>query len=270
MSIITISRGSYSMGKTVAEKVAQQLNYKIISREVLLDASSHFNIPEIKLKKAIHDAPGILERYRHNKQSYIAYIRSALVDRAVSDNIVYHGLAGHLLLKGIPHVLKVRINADLERRVAVVMERDKIPAPEARALILEDDKQRRKWTHSLYGQDPWDTSLYDLSVCIDKLSIEDAVNYICQVAETKAFQPTEKSKQKAKDMAVACRVKAALVDEFPNIGVTCDYGNVLIYIKGKDPVAGKLLKKVNQIRENISDINHIEIHAGIEPPPDAV
>ena len=270
MCIITISRGSYSMGKAVAEQVAHRLGYRLISREVLLDASSRFNVSEIKLIKAIHDAPGILERYRHNKQSYVAYIRSALVERVVDDNVVYHGLAGHLLLKGIPRVLKVRINADMERRVAVVMGMDGISAPEARILIQEDDKQRRKWTHSLYGQDPWDTSLYDLSICIDKLSIENAVDYICLAADTKRFQSTEKKTQKVKDMSVACRVKADLVDEFPNIGVTCEYGNVLIYLKGREPVAGKLAKKLDLIRENTSGIHHLETHAGVDFPVDAV
>jgi cytidylate kinase len=258
------------MGKIVAEKVAQKLNYELISREVLLDASNRFNIPEMKLEKAIHDAPNILERYRHGKQSYVAYIRSALIERVVGGNVVYHGLAGHLLLKGIPHVLKVRINADMERRVAIVMERDKIPAPDARSRILEDDKQRRKWTHSLYDQDPWDTSLYDLTICIDKLSVENAVDYICQAANTEWFKSSKKNIQKAKDMSVACRVKASLVEEFPNISVTCEYGNVLIYLKGKDQMSGKLSKKLNHIRENINGIHHLETHAGLEPPPDAV
>ena len=32
MAIITISRGSYSMGVIVAEQVAQQLGYSVISR----------------------------------------------------------------------------------------------------------------------------------------------------------------------------------------------------------------------------------------------
>ncbi|MBI9090545.1 MAG: cytidylate kinase-like family protein [Desulfobacterium sp.] len=270
MSIITISRGSYSMGKTVAEEVAQKLNYEVISREVLLDACNRFNVPAIKLKSAIHDAPGILERYRHSKQSYIAYIRSTLVERVVGGNVVYHGLAGHLLLKGLPNVLKVRITADLEKRISIVVERDKISPVEAGKLILDDDKQRQKWTHSLYGEDPRDTSLYDLSICIDKLSIEDAVDFICQAAGAKGVQPTEKSKQKVKDMAVACRVKADLVDEFPNIAVTCEYGNVLIYTKSKDPTTGKLSRQLNKIRENISGINHLETHGGIEFPSDAV
>jgi cytidylate kinase len=258
------------MGKIVAEQVSQKLDYQLISREVLLDASSRFNVPEMKLEKAIHDAPGILERYRHSKQSYVAYIRSALVERVINGNVVYHGLAGHLLLKGLPNVLKVRINADMERRVAIVMEKDKIPAPDARARILEDDKQRRKWTHSLYDQDPWNTSLYDLTICIDKLSMENAVDYICQAAGSDGFTTTEINIQKAKDMSVACRVKAVLVEEFPHINVTCEYGNVLLYMKSRDQVTGRLTKKLNHIRESISGIHHLETHTGIESPLDAV
>ncbi|MDY6830428.1 MAG: cytidylate kinase-like family protein [Thermodesulfobacteriota bacterium] len=271
MAIITVSRGSYSMGKAVAEQTARRLGYRLISREVLLDASSRFNVPEIKLERAIHDAPGILDRYRHSRQSYVAYIRSALVERVVDDNVVYHGLAGHLLLKGLPHVLKVRINADMERRIAVVMERDGIPAEEARHRIEEDDRQRRKWTQTLYGQDPWDASLYDLTICIDHLSVENAVDFICQAAATEGFKTTEKNRQKVSDMAIACRVKAALVDEFPNVSVTCEYGNVLVYTgTGSDHGSGKLARKIDRVRETVEGVFHIEIHSGVAAPEEAV
>jgi hypothetical protein len=37
MSIVTIYRGSYSRGKEVAEKLAAELNYGCISREIILD-----------------------------------------------------------------------------------------------------------------------------------------------------------------------------------------------------------------------------------------
>lgn len=270
MAIITISRGSSSMGKAVAEKVAERLNYTIISREVILDASQQFNIPEIKLEKAIHDAPGILERYSHSSHSYIAYFRAALTERIAGGNIVYHGLAGHLLLKGMPDVLKVRITADMERRIQIVMARDGITAPQAQARIIADDKERRKWTKNLYGEDPWDCSLYDLTLRIDQLSVDNAVDFICQAASADGFRPSDKSRQKAKDLALACRIKAELVDEFPSIGVTCEYGNVLIYIKGKDQAAGKLNKRLNAIREATSGIHHLETHAGVVFPPDAV
>ena len=128
MSIITISRGSYSRGKDVAEKVAQALGYECISRDILIEASEQFNIPEIKLVRAIHDAPSLLDRFGHGKERYVAYFRAALLKHVQRDNVVYHGLAGHFFLMGIPHVLKVRIIADIEDRIKEEMKRENISA----------------------------------------------------------------------------------------------------------------------------------------------
>ena len=107
MAIITISRGSYSRAKEIAEKLAQELGYGCVSREILLEASEEFNIPEIKLVRAIEDAPSILDRFTQGKERYLAYIRAALLKHAQKDNVVYHGIGGNFLLQGIPHVLKV-------------------------------------------------------------------------------------------------------------------------------------------------------------------
>ena len=60
MSIVTISKGSYTHGGQVAEKVAKKLGYNCISREILLEISKEFNVPEIKLIRAISDAPTFL------------------------------------------------------------------------------------------------------------------------------------------------------------------------------------------------------------------
>ncbi|MFH1934348.1 MAG: cytidylate kinase-like family protein, partial [Pseudomonadota bacterium] len=116
MSVITISRGSYSRGKEVAEKVARKLGYECISRDILLEASEEFNIPEIRLVRALHDSPSVLERFTHGKERYVSYIRKALLQHVQKDNVVYHGLAGHFFLLNIPHVFKIRIIADMEER----------------------------------------------------------------------------------------------------------------------------------------------------------
>ena len=73
MAIITISRGSYSRGKEIAEKVAEKLGYECIGRDTLIEASEQFNIPEIKLIRAIQDAPSILERFGYVKEKYFTY-----------------------------------------------------------------------------------------------------------------------------------------------------------------------------------------------------
>ena len=269
MAIITISRGSYSMGVIVAEQVAQQLGYSVISRDLLLDASDRFHIPEIKLIRAIHDAPTILERFSRTKQSYLAYIRAALADRACNDNVVYHGLAGHILLKNIEGVLKVRITADMGYRAAREAKRENISEQKARSILEKDDQQRRRWTKTLHGVDPWDSSLYDLVIRIDRFKVEDAVSFICQAAKSDAFRTTDKSLQETKDLALACRVKAELVDEFPSLGVTSQYGNVIVYTRDKNPGA-KLQKQLEAVHNRIDGIYNLEIHSAAALPPDAV
>ena len=69
MPIITISRGSYSKGKEIAEKVAERLGYLCLPREVVLkEASQKHRIPEVTLARAVHDAPSILERLGYKKE----------------------------------------------------------------------------------------------------------------------------------------------------------------------------------------------------------
>ncbi|MGM0539475.1 MAG: cytidylate kinase family protein, partial [Thermodesulfobacteriota bacterium] len=43
MPIVTISRGSYTKGREVAEKLGQKMGYNVISREVLLSTSKEYN-----------------------------------------------------------------------------------------------------------------------------------------------------------------------------------------------------------------------------------
>ena len=270
MAIITISRGSYSKGKEVAEKVAARLGYQCLSREVILDASDRYHIPEIKLVKAIHDAPSILERFGHSKARFVAYYQSAFTRKVQKDNVVYHGLAGHLLLKGVSHVLKVRIIADLADRVLNEIDREGIPKQEAQTLILRDDEERRKWTQSLYGVDPWDSSLYDIILHIHKFTVDDAVDFICQAVGLNQFRTTRKSKQKMDDLALASQLKAALIVVYPGIAVTSNYGNVLIYTKAEDRLVHKLEKKARSLSEEIKGIKSLEVHPGATIPPSAI
>ena len=136
MSIITISRGSYSSGKEIAQKVAQRLGYDCISREALLKNSREFNIPEIKLIHAFEEGPSVLDRFTFGKEKYIAYIQAALLNHLRKNNIVYHGFAFHFFVKEIPEVLKVRIIDGDVIRMSRVPLRSFIMYKPGRVLIL--------------------------------------------------------------------------------------------------------------------------------------
>jgi cytidylate kinase len=211
MSIITISRGSYYRGKYVAEKLAEKLGYECISREILLEASEEFNIPEIKLIRAIHDAPSILERLTHQKEKFLAFIRATLLKHVQRDNVVYHGLFGHFLLQDIPHVLKVRIVGDLEVRVADEAKREGISPDKAREIILRDDEERRKWALYLYGADWWDATLYDLVIHLKTITVDDAVSLLSHVVQLPGFQTTPQSQEIINNLLEAARLEMASV-----------------------------------------------------------
>jgi cytidylate kinase len=211
MSIITISRGSYNRGKEVAEKLAQKLGYECISRDILLEASAEYNIPEIKLIRAIQDAPSILQRLTHQKEKYIAFIRAALLKHVQKDNVVYHGLFGHFFLQDIPHVLKVRIVGALEDRVEDEVRREGISAEKAREIITRDDEERRKWAMYLYGADSWDATLYDLVIHLKAISIDDAVELISRARELPGFQTTPESQAAIDSLFEASRLETTPV-----------------------------------------------------------
>jgi len=264
MSIVTISRGSYSRGKEVAEKLAQALGYECLSRDILLEASERFNIPEIRLIRAIHDAPSILQRFTYGKEQYVAYIRAALLRHVQKDNVVYHGLAGHFLLQGIPHVLKVRIIADLEDRVAEEMKRENISADEARRILLKDDAERRKWSLKIYGTDTWDPSLYDLLINIKCIKVDEAVDIIKCALKGSCFQSTPEGQRLVDEMSLAARIEAALVQEIPSVKVEVKNGEIFINLRGALREDKELMSRVQRLAANIAGID-VKVHCHMRP-----
>ena len=76
MPIITISRGSYNRAKAVAEKLAQKLGYRCISRDSILTDLGEFHLPEIKLVRGLNDAFSVLERFSNGKERYTTAVRA--------------------------------------------------------------------------------------------------------------------------------------------------------------------------------------------------
>jgi cytidylate kinase len=260
MGIITISRGSYSKGKETAEKLAGALGYECISRDVLLEASEHFNIPEVKLVRAIHDAPSFFERFKHGKEKYVIFIREAFLEHFKRDNVVYHGLAGHFFISGIPNILKVRIIANIEDRVREEMRREKISEREARYILKKDDEERRKWSMYLYGIDTNDASLYDIVLHIDSLKVDDAVGVLTDMARRPCFQTTPESRMKLNDFHIAAKAHGKIFDRFPAAEVKCREGIVYVKIETALALSEEVSDKIRNILSGTEGIKEVKIN----------
>lgn len=263
MAIITISRGSYSRGKEVAEKVSRSLGYECISREIILETSEQFNITELKLIRAIHDSPSILDRFTRGKERYMSFFRSTLLRHLQKDNAVYHGLVGQFFLQGVPHALKVRIIADMKDRIKEEMRRENISADEARQILVKDDEERRKWSLHLYGVDTWDPRLYDIVIHVQNMAVEDAVAIILRTVERPCFQTRPKGQRILDDLALSAQVEAALVTDFPKVKADARHGEVFISVRASLIDEEVINAKVKALAENVEGVK--AVHVNIVP-----
>jgi cytidylate kinase len=190
MGVITISRGSYSRGKEIAEKLAKRLDYLCLSREILLKASEEFDVPEAKLKHAIQDPPILLDRLKSEKRKSVDFIQEAFLESIQKDNTIYHGLAGHFFAKDIPNILKVRIIANIDYRIKVIRDKEKVSEEDARKILHNIDNERSKWSTYVFGTDTHSAELYDVVLRIDCLEVDSAVEILFRMAKRPIFKST--------------------------------------------------------------------------------
>ena len=258
MSVVTISRGSYSGGKMLAEALAQKLGYRCIDRDLIVQKAAASGISADELKTALDKPPSFLGYSRHAAYVYLAVIQSALTEEIRSGNAIYHGLAGHLLLRDATHVLRTRVVAPLEFRINMVQRRLELSRKDAISYIQKMDEERRKWTHSLYGVDWADPSLYDLVINLDRLSIEQAAEVICSALKQESFRWSRESQQAMEDLAIASRIRANLATD-PS---TSDLEPEVVVRAGLALIKGELVR--------VEQANHIHRIAGAVPGVRAV
>lgn len=250
MPIISISRGSYSYGKKIAQLVADELGYECVGREIVIEAADFFNIPKKVLLKSLHDVPGVLERIAHGRNKYIACFQAALLQHVQKDNVVYHGHAGHLLLPPIRHILKVRIIAELRERVKLLQAERSLLPREAQKEIEREDRHRSHWTRYLYHRDINDARLYDMVVHIDTFDIEDVCRVICEAAHSASFQSTAESRSAIADIGISSQIKVALM---PICEATVTANKGAVHIR----VAAQKIRKFDFTNQNVqSKLTH--------------
>lgn len=268
MSVITISRGSFSGGKMLAERIAEKLGYRCVDRDVVVEraAASGNHITQRDIREAMEKPPAFLERFSHKRYLYLALVQAALAEEVQNGKAVYHGNAGHLLLKSGPHLLRVRLVAPLEFRVRMVRERLKYERGEAIAYIEKMDEDRRKWVEFLYGVDWRDPTLYDLVINLEQLTIEQAAHVVCHLTLDRCFEFTSECQQVMDDLVLASRVRAQLALHPSTSDLELEVSSQF----GKVSIRGKLAQVrqvdcVRQVASKVGGVLAVDLD-GLAPP----
>ncbi len=218
MQIICISRGSYSRGKELAERLAGKLGYDCVSREEMLEEANRQGFPVKEIEAAMLKKYYMTESLLIAKDQYLAFVTKFLCERALASNIVYHGRAGHLLLSGVSHVLRVRVISDLEYRIQAVMQRFDYSREKARDYIEQVEEDRKIWVKQLYNVD-WElTENYDMVVNLAQMNVENVAVALCSFSQLPDFQETPASRRALEDKLLASRARLILAENEK----TCD------------------------------------------------
>lgn len=265
MAIITISRGSFAGGKAVAALLSQRLGHPALSREeVLAQAARDYGIVEGELKTALNDSPPFWQQVPGKRLAYVKCATAVLLEHASRGNLIYHGHVGHLLLAGLPHVLRVRVIADLEFRIQSAMRQANLKREEALAHIQRVDEERRRWARLLYGVDWEDPTQYSAILNLGKLSVESACETIVRLSELEEFKLTPAGWERFEDLRLSCRVWAALAKNpetrSAGIEVTAHHGDVVISGTVGSARAGELIPRIAQ---GIEGVKTVECKAGM-------
>src|SRR5512144_3202914 len=216
MAIIVISHEMGAGGTEIGQLLAQRLGYRYVDQELISAAAQRYGLLEEKLSHLDESKPSLFERFDAETRRYITVIQTALYDFSEQDNVVLMGRGGQWLLRGIPHVLRIRVMAPFDVRVKRLTKKLAGPMGEqtnprtVTELVRRDDAEKAGRMRYLYEVSITDPSLYDLVINTEKLSMAAAVSLLAGVVGQPELGTTAASSQLVADRSLASRVQVAL------------------------------------------------------------
>ena len=213
MPVIFISRGTMSGVHMLVECLRSRSEILCITREDLEKIVNQHGGIATRIVEKLAKATSAYTQFSDLRWPYIVLMRQALLEEIRHDNMVYHGYSGHLLLPAQRHFVRIRIEAPLDLRVKMTMQRLGCDEEKAREYIHEADDQRVKWARFMYAQDIRNTMLYDLHLNLGHITMESACRIIENLMEDPDFQATPESRAEVDRLYLATNIEEALVTD---------------------------------------------------------
>jgi cytidylate kinase len=191
--IVTVSRQLGAGGTQIASRVASLLQLRLVDRQILDRVAEQAGVPE-GTAEALDESPAAVKARAAGaaggpSRSYERLVTDAIREAARRDDALIVGRGAHLILAGRPGLLRVRVMAPVETRVASLMQRLSLSRVAAERAVRESDRSRAKYIKLLYGVDWTDPGQYDLVINTKHVSYEAAAEAIVLVARSLGERP---------------------------------------------------------------------------------
>jgi cytidylate kinase len=212
MPLIAMTREMGSLGKDVAAGIAARSNRKVIYHEIIEPIANKMRLRKSHVERLLDGKAGLWERLTTDKTSLSIFTADETF-RFLRDGTtgVIRGWGAVHLLRDIPHVVRVRVCAPLETRIARMMERLATDNREAVEKEIEmSEEAHTAITRRHFGVNWRDPEHYDLVLSTERLSVEECVDEVESVMRKKRFQETPESRAKVDNLSLEWGVRSAL------------------------------------------------------------
>lgn len=216
MPVIAMTREMGSGGREVAQRVADQLGLTVVLHHLVEhDIAEHLHVRESAVHHLLEGGATLLDRLQTGSKRLAHYTAEEILDLANRGNVLIRGWGACVVLRGVPHVARVRICAPMEVREQAVMQRlVSIDRSAAKREIERNDTAHRITLHSAYGVDRADSMLYDLVLNTERSSIAACAKLVCDLVESPEFHETETSRAILNDKTLEAHVRIKLRERF--------------------------------------------------------
>jgi cytidylate kinase len=205
-----------SGGREVAQRVADRLGLTVVLHHLVEhDVAEHLHVRESAVHHLLEGGATLFERLQTGSKRLAQYTTEEILDQANRGNVLIRGWGACVILRGVPHVMRVRVCAPMEVRERAVMQRqDTKDRSAARREIERNDAAHKIALHSAHGVDRADSMLYDLVLNTERSSIETCAKLVCDLVESPEFRETETSRTILNDKTLEAHVRIKLRERF--------------------------------------------------------
>ena len=264
MSVITVFSGSFCNESDVIREILSRSAYRLVKDEdIITRASSLSDIAEAKIKRAFLSKTSVFNKFTHEKELAVAFLRLTVAQLLEEDNLLFSGFCSLLIPRDITHVLDVCLIADMKSRIARAVEEKGFSEKEAIAAISKRDMDSAAWVERLQKKrDPWDAALYDIVIPTDKVDAVQAAETVEKNLVKEVVLPTENSKRAILDFVLAAKVETALAREGHIADISARDNAVTITINTNVLMLGRLEKELKSIANRVDGVRSVETRVG--------
>lgn len=263
MPIIRIFYGSFCRAEQVIEKLSAKLGYPVLDdAAVVRETAARFPGEETKLLRTLAGKVSAFDNFTRERERNLSRLKltlSALIER---DNLIVAGAAGHLIPRGIGHVLAVCLIAELNSRHELAMKAKGLSPKDAVKLVSKDDEAAKRFCEHLFRKSPWDAELYDVLVPMQKTPVEDAVRLILDQAAAAPLIKTPAAEQAVRDFQLAAQVELALGKEGHEVVVTAASGVVTLTINQHALMLTRLEDDLKRVAAKVAGVKEVKTKVG--------